>query len=120
MDRRDAVLCGAFALALPAGQLLFKWASVEDGRIGGALPWRLMRNLPLMGALGWYGLTALIWFYILTRMPLSKAYPFSILGSGLAPLGAWLVFGSPLSWSVAAGFVLMLAGLAIITGSQKA
>ncbi|WP_304219686.1 EamA family transporter [Phenylobacterium aquaticum] len=119
MKTRDAVLCGAFALALPAGQLLFKWASIQDAGIVGPLPWRLLRNLPLIGALGWYGLTALIWFYILTRMPLSQAYPFSILGSALAPVAAWLVFGSPLSWTMAAGFVLMFAGLAIITRAQR-
>ena len=119
MKAKDAVLCGAFAVALPAGQLLFKWASVYDAGISGALPWRLLRNGPLIGALGWYGLTALIWFYILTRMPLSQAYPFSILGSALVPVAAWLVFGSPLTWTMAAGFVLMFAGLAIITGAQK-
>ena len=118
MRGRDLALCLVFAVALPAGQLLFNWASLANAQMTGALPWRLLGNLPLIAALGWYGLTALIWFYILTRLPLSAAYPFSILGSGLAPLGAWLVFGAPFTWTMAAGFALMLAGLAIITRAQ--
>lgn len=118
MGPKDTLLCIAFALAVPLGQLMFKWASAYDAALSGPLPLRLVQNLPLVGAFGWYGLTALIWFYILTRAPLSRAYPFSILGSALAPVAVWLVFREPMTWRMAAGFPLMLAGLVVITRAQ--
>ena len=71
-------------------------------------------------AFAWYGLTAFFWFYILTRVPLSLAYAFSIVGSGLVPLVAWLVFKEPLDWRFAAGYLLMLTGFAVIMSGQRA
>ena len=87
----------------------------QDGR------WivRLATNLPLIGAFAWYGLTALFWFYILTRVPLSYAYAFSIVGSGLVPLIAWWVFKEPLGWRFAAGYGLMLVGFLVIMQGQS-
>ena len=86
--------------------------------MSGPLLVRLITNGPLIGAFAWYGLTALFWFYILTRVPLSFAYAFSIVGSGLVPLVAWLVFKEPLDWRFAVGYVLMLAGFAVIMQGQ--
>jgi drug/metabolite transporter (DMT)-like permease len=59
-------------------------------------------------------MTAIFWFYILTRLPLSSAYLFSMVGSGLVPLVAWLVFKEQLNWQFAAGFALMLIGFAVV------
>jgi drug/metabolite transporter (DMT)-like permease len=115
---KEGLLCAGFALALPLGQTLFKWAAVYDRQLAGPLPIRMATNLPLMGAFAWYGVTALFWFYILTRVPLSLAYAFSIVGSGLVPLVAWLVFKEPLGWRFAVGYLLMLAGFMVIMQGQ--
>ena len=120
MTWKDALLCAGFSLALPVGQTLFKFAALAHAKMSGPLPMRLITNLPLMSAFAWYGLTALFWFYILTRVPLSFAYAFSIVGSGLVPLMAWLVFKEPLDWRFAVGYVLMLAGFAVIMQGQGA
>lgn len=114
MKALDYLLCAGFAVALPIGQLLFKWAALYQAQLAGPMPWKLLRNFPLMGAFGWYGLTALVWFYILTRTPLSTAYAFSILGSALVPLMAWVIFKEPASWKFAVGYGLMLAGFLVI------
>ena len=119
MTLKEMLLCAGFSLALPIGQTLFKFAAVNNARLQGPLLIKLITNVPLIGAFAWYGLTALFWFYILTRVPLSTAYAFSIVGSGLVPLVAWLVFKEPLGWRMGAGYVLMLAGLAVIQ-SQNA
>jgi multidrug transporter EmrE-like cation transporter len=116
----DIALCAGFSLALPVGQTLFKFAAVNNARLSGPLIVRLATNVPLIGAFAWYGLTALFWFYILTRVPLSLAYAFSIVGSGLVPLVAWLVFKEPLDWRFAVGYLLMLAGFAVIMQGQRA
>lgn len=119
MTPRDILLCAGFSLALPIGQTLFKFAAVNNARLSGPLLVRLATNLPLLGAFAWYGLTALFWFYILTRVPLSLAYAFSIVGSGLVPLVAWLVFKEPLDWRFALGYLLMLGGFAVIMQGQR-
>lgn len=120
MTWKDALLCAGFSLALPIGQTMFKAAALYHARLEGPLLNRLLVNWPLMGAFAWYGLTALFWFYILTRTPLSLAYAFSIIGSGLVPLIAWAVFKEPLGWRFAAGYLLMLSGFLLILQGQKA
>lgn len=119
MTPKDMLLCAGFSLALPIGQTLFKFAAVNNARLSGPLVVRLITNAPLIGAFAWYGVTALFWFYILTRVPLATAYSFSIVGSGLVPLVAWLVFKEPLDWRFAVGYLLMLAGFAVIVQGQR-
>ena len=120
MTLKDVLLCAGFSIALPIGQTLFKFAAIQNGRMSGPLVMRLATNGPLIGAFAWYGLTALFWFYILTRVPLSLAYAFSIVGSGLVPLVAWLVFKEPLDWRFPVGYLLMLTGFAVIITGQRA
>jgi len=116
---KDMLLCAGFSLALPIGQTLFKFAAVNNARLSGNPMVKLVTNGPLIGAFAWYGLTALFWFYILTRVPLSTAYAFSIVGSGLVPLVAWLVFKEPLGWRFLVGYALMLSGFLVIMQGQR-
>ena len=114
MSPKDIALCSVFAVALPAGQMLFKWGAVYDARLSGPFLARVIVNFPLIGAFAWYGLTALLWFYVLTRVPLSTAYAFSLVGSCLVPLAGWLVFKEQASWTMAMGYLLMIAGLFLV------
>ncbi|WP_333586294.1 EamA family transporter [Phenylobacterium sp.] len=118
MSPKDMLLCAGVALALPLGQVMFKWAAVYHARLEGALVWRLAQNVPLMGAFVWYSLTALLWFYVLTRVPLSQAYPFSILGSALVPVFAAVLFREQLTWPAVFGYALMLSGFLLVMRSQ--
>jgi len=110
----DFLLCAVFSIALPIGQVMFKFAALYNARQDGPLLMRMATNYPLLGAFAWYGATSLVWFYILTRVPLSSAYACSILGSGLVPIFAWLIFKEQLSWQFGAGYLLMLAGFLVI------
>jgi len=114
LSLKDMGLCSIFAVALPAGQMLFKWGAEYDKQLSGPFLVRVMQNFPLMGAFAWYGVTALLWFYVLTRVPLSLAYAFSLVGSCLVPLGGWLVFKEQANWGMAAGYLLMMAGLFLV------
>lgn len=111
MTPKILALCGVFSIAVPVGQVLFKWAAIYSARLEGPLIWRLLQNYPLILAFAWYGASALLWVYILTRAPLSVAYPMAILGTGLVPLFAWAVFREPISWNLTIGYVLMIAGV---------
>jgi drug/metabolite transporter (DMT)-like permease len=120
LSPKDIALCSVFAVVLPLGQVLFKWGAVYHSRLSGPFLLRVIQNGTLIGAFAWYGLTALFWFYILTRVPLSTAYAFSIVGSGLVPLVAWVVFKEPLGWRFVVGYALMLAGFLVIMQGQRA
>lgn len=111
MRSGDIVRLAVYAAMVPVGQLLFKAASLRHEALEGPLPWRLLQNLPLAAAFAWYGLSAVLWLSILERTPLSRAYPAAILGAALVPPLAWAAFGEPLSWTMAGGYLLMLAGL---------
>ena len=110
----DLALCLAFSLALPAGQVLFKLGAEQTRRIDGGVIAKVLLNLPLMGAFAWYGLTSLLWVYILTRAPLSQVYPFSILGAALTPILAVLLFRESLPAQAWLGYAVMLAGFMLV------
>ncbi len=114
MTPKDVALCASFAVVLPLGQTLFKFAAIYDKKLTGPLPWRLFLNYPLIGAFAWYGMTALLWFYVLTRVPLSTAYAFSLVGACLVPLMGWVVFKEAASWQMAGGYLLMILGFFLI------
>jgi drug/metabolite transporter (DMT)-like permease len=120
MGLKDTLLCSVFAVALPVGQAMFKWAAIYNTRLEGPFALRVLQNWPLFGAFAWYGMTALLWFYVLTRVPLSSAYLFSLMGSALVPLIAWAVFKEPFSWPMLAGYALMLAGLTVVMTQANA
>jgi len=111
---KDIALCSFFAVALPIGQILFKLGAIYDERLSGPFLARVVVNVPLIGAFAWYAMTALLWFYVLTRVPLSLAYAFSLVGSCLVPLAGWLIFKEQVSWTMAVGYLLMIAGLGLV------
>lgn len=110
----DLALCLAFSLALPAGQVLFKLGAEHTRQVEGGLLAKVILNPPLIGAFAWYGLTSLLWVYILTRAPLSQVYPFSILGAALTPVLAVLLFRESLPPQAWLGYVVMLAGFMLV------
>ncbi|WP_293676633.1 EamA family transporter [uncultured Phenylobacterium sp.] len=114
LSPKDIGLCSLFSVVLPLGQILFKLGADYDKQLTGPFLIRVAQNYPLIGAFAWYGLTALLWFYVLTRVPLSLAYGFSLVGACLVPLAGWLVFKEPAHWTMAVGYLLMLAGLFLI------
>ena len=67
-------------------------------------------------AFGWYGLSSCLWLYILIQTPLSRAYPFALLGAALVPLLAWLVLGEQLTARYWVGSFLVLIGLFVAVG----
>ncbi len=118
MPLKDLLLCLAFAVTLPIGQILFKVAANHSQSITGGMIAKVVLNPPLIGAFAWYGLTALFWFYILTRIALSTAYPFSILGSALVPLLASVLFHEQVTAQTAAGFAVMLLGFFMVVRAR--
>jgi hypothetical protein len=94
-----AALMG-YAAAMAGGQLLFKTAGAAgagDGqlaeRIAGFLP-----NGYFFVPLILYAALTVLWVWILSYTPLSRAYPFLALAFALTPALGCLVFAEPLRY----------------------
>ena len=65
--------------------------------------------------LGAYGVGFLIWYFMLTAMPLSVAFPIAA-GSLIivTQIVGYLLFSEPLAWAHITGIVLILSGITVI------
>ena len=106
-----AALCMATVLLLSVGQVLFKAAST------GWVPhdWRTWCSPVLACALLTYGAATLAWLFVLSRVPLTLAFPFYGLSFVFVPLLAAATLREPLRAAHLAGAVLIVAGIAVAT-----
>ena len=61
-----------------------------------------------------YALATVFWLYLLQRIPLSLAYPFSAFAMVIVPIAAVLIFGERLTWSYWVGVLFISIGIFII------
>jgi len=108
----------AYAGAMAGGQLLFKMAAVRVTPEGPFIEraMSLLLNGYFLVALVLYGLLTVLWVWILTFTPLSRAYPFVALAFALTPALGGLVFAEPISIRLVIGIVLILCGLLFVAG----
>ncbi len=110
-------LLAAYAAAMVGGQLLFKLAAAR-APADGALSDRLfaLLNIYLLMAVVLYAALSVLWVWLLTFTPLSRAYPFVALAFALTPLLGILVFGEAFSVRLAIGIAFILCGLLFVAG----
>ncbi|WP_287915437.1 EamA family transporter [Comamonas sp.] len=100
-------------IGISLGQILFKRAAHA---IADASNWQhWVFNGWLIGALALYGVTTLVWVWILRNAPLHLAYPFMGLAFLIVPCLGWLILDEPIRWTTLAGGALILAGIALTT-----
>ena len=75
----------------------------------------LFYNLYFLSALVLYAGFALLWVWILSFTPLSRAYPFVALAFALTPLLAGSLFGETISLRLIIGLLLILGGLFFVS-----
>ncbi len=102
------VLC---VTGISIGQLLFKKAAMALPVNAQWVDW--VFNGWLVVALALYGVTTVLWVWILRSVPLHLAYPFMGLAFVLVPTMGWLVLGEPLRWQTLFGGALILAGVTL-------
>ncbi len=107
-----------YTVGMASGQLLFKLAAE---RFAGAAPFGervlgLATNPAFLAALTLYGALTLLWVWILSFTPLSRAYPFVALAVVLTPIVGAMAFGEPLTVRLMLGLVAILLGLWLVTG----
>jgi len=87
------VALGFFAIVLSAGQVFFKYsASALHGRslVDGFI--ELARTPAFYAAVTLYGSATLLWVWILSRVPLSQAYPWVAVAMAAVPIIAIVLF----------------------------
>jgi drug/metabolite transporter (DMT)-like permease len=112
-------LLTAYAVGMAGGQVLFKLAALRYGIADGSLGERLlglMQNTYFLAALVLYAAFAVLWVWILSFTPLSRAYPFVALAFAVTPLLGGLLFGETLSARLLVGIALILGGLFLVVG----
>jgi multidrug transporter EmrE-like cation transporter len=119
----SAVYVATTVLLTVYGQLILKWQVGEVGSLpAGSLDKleflaRLVLRPWVLSALIAAFIAALAWMAALTRLELSRAYPFVALSFVLVPIGSALFFSEGLDIYKFAGMVLIVAG--IVVGSQS-
>lgn len=94
---------------LSVGQVLFKSASSHLD-LSHPASWI---SVPLVAALSLYGLATVTWLVVLSRVPLSFAFPFYGLSFLLVPMIAAMFLSEPLRWQTLAGGAVILCGIGI-------
>ena len=109
------------AAALAVGQLLFKSTAI---RVGG-LPFAAMVSkiafVPsFYAACLLYAAATMLWVWILTKLPLSTAYPFVGLSFVMVALAGWCFLGETPSIRGWIGVLMVAAGVALAASSAGA
>jgi multidrug transporter EmrE-like cation transporter len=102
-------------VTLAVGQVLFKKVglsvrglAVRDGLLAAA------HEPALYAALALYGGATLLWIWILSRVPLSQAYPWVAVGTAIVPFLGWYWYDERLSPVFWVGVALIMVGILVI------
>ena len=77
----------------------------------------LFTNPYVLFALGLYAISVLLWLVVLSRVPLSYAYPMVSLSYVLVVLASKWILGESISWIRWVGVFLICSGVALISRS---
>lgn len=108
----------AYAVAMAFGQILFKTAALRVGATGslGERLTSLAHNGYFAISVALYAALTVVWVWILTFTPLSRAYVFVALSFIMTPFFAAALFGEPISMRFVVGTVLIVGGLWCVAG----
>lgn len=111
MGRIELALCIVVTVMLALGQILMKLAAA---RVTDPQSVASYLSFFFVLAIGVYAGTTALWMYILTRVSLSLAYPFSLAGSCLVFVMAYFVLGEAMTPKQYIGLAVVFAGIVVI------
>lgn len=108
----------AYAVAMAIGQILFKTAALRIGATGslGERLTALAHNGYFAISIVLYAVLTIVWVWILTFTPLSRAYVFVALSFVITPFFGAALFGEPISLRLVIGIGLIVGGLCCVAG----
>jgi len=106
------VVLAVFAVLLVTGQIFFKYAALtlKNKPVGDVVS-TLASTPTFYVAITIYGAATLLWVWVLSRVPLSQAYPWVALATAAVPAIAVLVFHERLYGSYWLGVALVVLGV---------
>lgn len=100
---------------LVCGQVFFKWGL--SGQKGGLTPTNILPlfvNPWIVLGLALYVVATVLWFYVLSRLPLSVAYPLQSLSYVLGLFASRYILHETVQWTRWMGVIIILLGVAVI------
>lgn len=103
-----AMVC---VIGIAAGQILFKMSSSSLSKSGS---WFDTQTLTILfSAFALYGLTTILWVYVLQRADLGKIYPLMALAFVIVPIGSHFIFGERFQAQYFLGVALIICGIIV-------
>lgn len=120
MSFKDFLLILLNVVFTVSGQLLLKQGMLQVGRISSmsnpaSVLSRTFTNLYVLGGLGVYAFTSMIWLVVLSRVKLSIAYPMVSLGYVLSIVAAWLFFKEHVPTTRLVGGIVICVGVYLVS-----
>lgn len=79
---------------------------------------KIIANPPIVGGMGLYGLSVLVWLMVLSRAEVSFAYPMVSIGYIITAVLAYYLFGEPLTSLRVFGILIIMAGVYLVARSH--
>jgi drug/metabolite transporter (DMT)-like permease len=115
MSLSNVMVLVLYSLAMSLGQVLFKMAADRaKARATSGFLESLLTDGYFFLSVAIYGVLTVLWIWLLTRVPLSRAYPFVVLAFVFTPGFAVLFFDESLNIWYFLGLGLILSGLALL------
>ena len=105
-------------------QLLLKAGMMQIGHfdftLANAWPigWKVAQNIPIISGLTLYVISVVVWLLVLSRVPVSFAYPMLSIGYILNAIAAFYLFGEPLTSLRMLGIFVIISGVYLVAQSQ--
>ncbi|MEK5182245.1 EamA family transporter [Paenibacillus sp. FSL P4-0288] len=99
---------------LASGQIFFKLGLEKMGGVSLNNAWKALFNIQIIAGLLLYVFATLVWFVVLSRVPLSVAYPVQSIAYVLGLLAALFIFNEPVSLMKWLGMIVIMVGVFVI------
>ena len=101
-------------------QLLLKFGMMKVGKTSGfanapSMILKALSNPIVLAGLAVFGISALFWLIVLSRVPLSTAYPMVSIGYVIAVLFEWRIFGLAVKPVTVAGCLIIILGVFLLS-----
>lgn len=106
-----------------AAQLLLKAGTTRVGEFAfsldnlGPIGARLATSPYILGGLGCYVVSVVVWILALSRVPVSVAYPMLSVGYVVNVAAAWYLFGESITAQKLVGIAFIIAGVWLVARS---
>lgn len=119
MKISQVIMVMVFSIGMGLGQLLLKF-SAQRQLINTETRWlyrllALFTDWPFLLGITLYGILLIYWVWLLTFLPLSRAYPFTLLSFIIAATGGALFFNEALTLPFVVGLTIIGVGLVVLS-----